>query len=261
MKRIDGLDRALDLFGAGKDGFKAQVPGVALATQVNPGWFNSVQEAIVRTIEAAGLALSASDYDQFTTAIDKIAKIRADAVIPSGTRMVFHQTAAPVGWTKDTTLNNRALRIVSGAAGSGGTVDFTSAFTARTPTGTVATTGTTTAAGTVSTTGTTTAAGTVGMTALTEAQIPPHVHTITTATGADGGVRVGRDVAEGTSTATSSTGGGQGHNHPFTGSSAPISATSTLTGTSAPISAASVFTGAAMDFAVKYTDVIIAQRD
>jgi hypothetical protein len=261
MKRIDGLDRALDLFGAGRDGFKAQVPGVSLATQVNPAWFNGIQEAIVRTIESAGIALSASDYDQFTSAVDKIAKTRADAVIPSGTRMVFHQTAAPVGWTKDTTLNNRALRIVSGAAGSGGTVDFTSAFTARTPTGTVATTGTTTAAGTVATTGTTTAAGTVGMTVLTEVQIPPHTHTINTATGADGGVRVGRDIAQGVATATSSTGGGQGHDHGFTGSSASISATSTFTGSSVAISATSTFTGAAIDFAVKYTDVIIASRD
>jgi hypothetical protein len=261
MKRIDGLDRALDLFGTGKDGFKAQVPGVALATQVNPAWFNGIQEAIVRTIEAAGLVLSASDYDQFTSAVDKIAKTRADEVIPSGTRMVFHQTAAPVGWTKDTTLNNRALRIVSGTAGSGGTVDFTTAFASRTPTGTVSTTGSTTAAGTVSTTGSTTAAGTVGSTTLTIAQLPPHDHTITTATGADGGSRVGRDVAAGVATATSSTGGGQGHDHGFTGSSASISATSTFSGSSTSISATSTFNGTAMDFAVKYTDVIIASRD
>jgi hypothetical protein len=61
MKRIDGLDRAVNLFGSGKDGFKAQVPGVALATQVTPSWFNGMQEAIVRTIEAAGLTLSARD--------------------------------------------------------------------------------------------------------------------------------------------------------------------------------------------------------
>ena len=40
--------------------------------------------------------------------------------IESGTRMLFHQTAAPVGWTKDTTanLNDTALRIVTGAVGS-----------------------------------------------------------------------------------------------------------------------------------------------
>ena len=47
---------------------------------------------------------------------------------PAGTRMTFQQTAAPTGWVKDTTYNNYAMRIVSGAAGTGGTVAFTTAF-------------------------------------------------------------------------------------------------------------------------------------
>jgi hypothetical protein len=47
---------------------------------------------------------------------------------PSGTLMLFVQSAAPVGWTKSTTHNNKALRIVSGTASSGGSVDFTTAF-------------------------------------------------------------------------------------------------------------------------------------
>ena len=38
--------------------------------------------------------------------------------------MLFQQTAAPTGWTKDTTHNDKALRIVSGAAGSGGSNSF-----------------------------------------------------------------------------------------------------------------------------------------
>jgi len=39
---------------------------------------------------------------------------------PAGTRMLFQQTAAPTGWTKDTTanLNDTALRIVTGSVGS-----------------------------------------------------------------------------------------------------------------------------------------------
>ena len=44
--------------------------------------------------------------------------------------MIFQQTSAPTGWTKDTSsVNERALRVVSGTAGSGGSVDFTTAFT------------------------------------------------------------------------------------------------------------------------------------
>jgi hypothetical protein len=49
-------------------------------------------------------------------------------LIPSGTVMLFAQTNAPTGWTKVTTHDNKALRVVSGAASSGGTTGFTSAF-------------------------------------------------------------------------------------------------------------------------------------
>jgi hypothetical protein len=54
------------------------------------------------------------------------------AYLPSGTVMLFVQTSAPTGWTKSTTHDNKALRVVSGAASSGGTTAFTSVFTART---------------------------------------------------------------------------------------------------------------------------------
>jgi hypothetical protein len=54
------------------------------------------------------------------------------AYLPSGTAMMFVQTAAPTGWTKSTTHDNKALRVVSGTAGSGGTTAFTSVFTSRT---------------------------------------------------------------------------------------------------------------------------------
>lgn len=52
---------------------------------------------------------------------------QAGGGLVSGTRMPFNQTAAPTGWTKDTTINDSLMRIVSGTVGSGGTQDF-SAF-------------------------------------------------------------------------------------------------------------------------------------
>ena len=62
-------------------------------------------------------------------------------LIPAGTVMVFGQTNAPTGWTKITTHDNKALRVVSGTASSGGTRGFTSAFnTTFTSDGTVLTT-------------------------------------------------------------------------------------------------------------------------
>lgn len=41
-------------------------------------------------------------------------------VIPSGTKMLFYQAAAPAGWVQDTTHNDKALRVVSGAGGGAG---------------------------------------------------------------------------------------------------------------------------------------------
>ena len=57
---------------------------------------------------------------------------------PSGTAMLFQQSAAPTGWTKQTTHNNKALRVVSGSVTTGGNVDFETAFSAsRTVSGSV----------------------------------------------------------------------------------------------------------------------------
>jgi len=58
--------------------------------------------------------------------------------ILGGSLMLFQQTAAPPGWTKQTTHNNKALRVVSGSATpGGGPLTFTQVFTSRTPSGTV----------------------------------------------------------------------------------------------------------------------------
>lgn len=139
----------------------------------------------------------------------------------TGTAMLFAQTAAPTGWTKSTTHDNKALRVVSGTAGSGGSTAFTTVFASRTPAGSV----------------------TVGGTTLTESQMPAHTHT-TSAYNSHGtgsfdsaGGSSAVNYVSGASITSSSTGGGGSHTH--TGS----------------------FTGTAMDFAVQYVDVIIATKD
>jgi hypothetical protein len=103
----------------------------------------------------------------------------ATEVIPSGTRMLFVQTSAPSGWVKDTSNDNAALRVVSGSAGTGGSVNFTAAFTSQSVSGTV---GSTTADGTIGSTsinaniantavsgniGSTTAGGSINNTSIT----------------------------------------------------------------------------------------------
>ena len=52
--------------------------------------------------------------------------------VPSGSVMLFYQAAAPARWTKVTTQDNKALRVVSGTGGgSGGNTNFTTVFTNR----------------------------------------------------------------------------------------------------------------------------------
>jgi hypothetical protein len=145
---------------------------------------------------------------------------------PSGTRLLFQQTSAPTGWTKDVSHDNKALRVVSGTASSGGSVAFTTAFSSQG------------------------VSGTVGNTTLTTSQIPNHNHgrgVITTGGVANNpGIYIGSGAGAvfytnggsgftGDGYGTDYTGGGGSHNHSFTGT--------------------------AINLAVQYVDVIIAAKD
>lgn len=72
----------------------------------------------------------------------------ASGGFPTGTVMMFVQTSAPTGWTKSTAHDNKALRVVSGTASTGGSVAFTTAF----------------------------ANGSTGAVTLATSQIPSHTH-------------------------------------------------------------------------------------
>lgn len=122
----------------------------------------------------------------------------------AGTKMLFQQTSAPTGWTKDTTHNDKALRVVSGTAGNGGATAFTSVFGSGKSTGSFT---------------------------LTSAEIPSHTHGAGTFTGSftasnssggsnhfaalntsdDGSGRETLSVSF--SGATGATGSGGGHSH------------------------------------------------
>ena len=117
----------------------------------------------------------------------------------SGTRILFQQTAAPTGWTKDTTHNDKALRVVNGIASSGGSVAFTSAFTSQA------------------------VSGSVGSTTLTTNEIPSHSHLIANWNAVKGGTlarqtgmsNTTNSTALASNTTTNTTGGGGSHNHSF----------------------------------------------
>jgi len=196
----------------------------------------------------------------------------------SSTALLFYQATAPTGWTKSTTNNDKALRVVSGATGgsAGGSVAFTTAFASQAVTGSVAATGSTTAGGTVGTSGSTTASGTVGNTTLSLSQIPSHAHYVRGVARPDSvGIRFG-DMGGGSTNMCPSgdpvnsdtytgglygwyEGGDGSHNHTFTGD-AHNHAGGTFTGTSHNHTSGA-FTGTAINLAVQYVDVIICTKD
>jgi hypothetical protein len=153
---------------------------------------------------------------------------------PSGTVMLFVQTAAPTGWTKSTAHNNKALRVVSGTASSGGSVAFTTAFASQTPSGSVSITS---------------VSGSAGATTLTTPQIPSHRHGVSLAPGPSNlpGLQTnfgGFPNRTYYPQVVSDTGGGGSHDHPFSFSSG-----------------SGTFSGNAINLAVQYVDVIIATKD
>lgn len=193
-------------------------------------------------------------YPAETAVFDTPAGVINKSEFPSGTKMMFVQTSAPTGWTKDTTHDNKALRVVSGTAGSGGSAAFTTAF------------------GTPAVSGSVSLSGTVGAHTLTTSEIPGHTHTGTTASAGSHThpfrflmrdsafdwtvpLRARASGANQNSTTfttdsagdhthtftTASSGGGGSHTHSFSGSGSLSSATASID--------------------VAYVDVIIATKD
>ena len=149
----------------------------------------------------------------------------SSALFVSGTALVFAQTAAPTGWTKSTTHNDKALRVVSGSASSGGSVAFTTAFASQAVAGT-------------------NASGAVSAHTLTTAEMPSHDHLLPRYT-VGGGYQAPDDISASAVGAyeglpSSSTGGGGSHDHNFT---------------------QPTFSGTAINLAVSYIDLILAQKD
>ena len=145
-------------------------------------------------------------------------------IFAQGTNAIFFQASAPSGWAKNTSHNNKALRVVTGSGGgSGGSNSFTSAFPSSKPIS-----------------GNFPISGTVGNHTLTSNQLPSHTHanggSVTLSPGG-GDVRSGGGWSRSTPNTGNNTTNASAHNHPFSSGSASFSAN--------------------VNLAVQYVDVLI----
>ena len=167
---------------------------------------------------------------------------------PSGTSMLFQQTAAPTGWTKQTTHDDKALRIVTGTVGTGGSVAFSNALGSSA----------TVAGGTVSgapdgSNLSVSMSGNIAAHTLTINEIPSHTHNIPLVhSGGAGNIAdgVNGNPANPDQTGAAGGGGSHSHNHNLSGS---------LSGTIGVGNLAVGASTAAIN--VNFVDFIIANKD
>ena len=182
------------------------------------------------TVATARLATGTANSSTYLRGDQTWAAVSGGTLIPSGTVMLFAQTAAPTGFTKNTTTgDNSALRVTTGTASTGGSVAFTTAFASQTPTGSVSITA---------------VAGSAGATTLSTPQIPSHTHPNGAGPRSVGPNPYENQTADAFVSTTGATGGGGSHTHPFSFTSG-----------------SGTFTGNAINLAVQYIDVIRATKD
>lgn len=133
------------------DGFMCMVRADSGGVTIDPG--QNINGASTLEVPNGYTAIVWCDGAEFFAALIHHAIPSTVPAFPAGTKMVFHQTAAPAGWTKltNTQYDNATLRMTAGTVGTGGADAFSTVFG----------------------TGKTTAGHT-----LTSAQIPWHTHTV-----------------------------------------------------------------------------------
>ena len=267
------------------------VDGVAIAElKTSHDSLSTSNGIILNTVTASSTHPQTENSNKLATTAYVRTAITEASPFPSGTKMLFQQTSAPTGWTKQTSgVDNKALRVVSGTAGSGGSNAFSNTLADRSITANAANTtqggnisvANTTAGGNVNISSVSTS-GTVNSHTLTINQIPSHNHNTglqqrrgnnTNYRNNAAGLTDTGYINSGTRNYTHSgnasfnySGGGGGHSHGFTGSS--HNHNGSLSGTAHNYNAS--FTGSAhnhsisvsnLDLAVQYLDVIIAAKD
>ena len=98
MHRIDTPNRALALYGAGKDGWRDGVMASGiLPTEFNAAFLNAIQEEISGVVEGAGLALNPAANNQLLLAIEDLIEVRAgNYVLDTGVANAYVVALNPV---------------------------------------------------------------------------------------------------------------------------------------------------------------------
>jgi hypothetical protein len=186
-------------------------------------------------------------------------------LFPSGTSMLFQQTAAPTGWTKQTTHNDKSLRIVSGTVGTGGSVAFSTAMaTPAVAGGSVSgdpASNLAVSAGNLAVS----MSGNISSTTLSVNQIPSHTHQNKKANANNPASTLNNDIrTQGPAInvnqlpITAATGGGGSHNHGHN-LSGSMSGAPSLSGN---VTSGNLAVGASTaTINVQYVDFIIANKD
>jgi hypothetical protein len=159
------------------------MPGSGWETGV--GTYTAANTLTRTTVISSSNGGSAVNFDVGSKDVFITQPAKKAASFPSGTLMLFQQTTAPIYWTKQTTHNDKALRVVSGTASFGGGNPFSSTFNIT--------------QGTSNTT-------------ITASQMPSHTHPYTAS---DGGNSLASSFPGGQSHAsnTGSAGGYGSHSH------------------------------------------------
>ena len=117
MQRIDTANKAVNLFGAGKHGFKAGVPGSSdRPTSLSAAFMNALQEEIAQAIEGSGIQLDPDRQNQL------LAAIRAQRGVISVRDWPF--SAKGDGISDDTAAIQAAIDFLAADGAGGGVLYF-----------------------------------------------------------------------------------------------------------------------------------------
>lgn len=117
MQRIATSTRAVDLYGAGKDGFRdGDLPNSILPTDLSAAWFNFVQEELARVVEGSGQVLDGAQLSQVTKAIKRFAGANVKTVTAGASALTVDDAGAVLidASAGNVTLTLPAANVVAG---------------------------------------------------------------------------------------------------------------------------------------------------